>query len=421
MAGTLVGAAVADQTSLLYTATIVPLLADTLRDLRRRRLRSALTVLGVAIGAAALVLLGALAEKVSHLVAGGRDFAAAQITVSGAGSGGMIGLMRGALVSHEQLRALAGIPGVRLAAPLVMFPVADSPSTMPFTLAPHVFGIDAVALQANRTSVALHAADGATTPGGPDEVVVGNEVARFFHVGTGDTLTVRGQGFRVVGVLEPTLTGPDSFVFMQFPTAQRLLLDSDPVLRRLALVPGATILPIATAAAVFWDDGADPEAVADRIRERVENVTVLSPGDAERQIDRAMAVMNGLIVGSGLVALVVASLAVANTLLTAVVERRREIGLRRVVGATRGQVIVQLVVEAALLGLAGGVAGLIAGALAVGGLNGLTERLGAPVFLLTPRLACAAVLFPALLAALAGAWPARRAARLAPVEAIRYG
>jgi putative ABC transport system permease protein len=403
------------------TPAIVPLLADALRNLRRRRLRSALSILGVAIGAAALVLLGALSEKFSRLVAGGRDFASAQITVSGAGSGGMVGLMRGALLSREQLRALAEVPGVRLAAPLVMFPVADSPSVMPFTLAPHVFGIDPTALQANRTSVALHAARGRTIPGAADEVVLGNEVARFFQVTTGDTLTIRGQTFRVAGVLEPTLTGPDSFVFMPFPSAQRLLLDSDPVLRRLALVPGATVLPIATAAAVFWNDGEDPDAVAERIRAQVHGVSVLSPGDAGRQVDRALAVMNGLILGSGLVALVVASLAVANTLLTAVVERRREIGLRRVVGATRRQVVAELVVEAAMLGLAGGAAGLVAGALAVEGLNGLTERLGAPVFLLTPRLVGAAVVSPALLAALAGAWPAWRAARLAPVEAIRYG
>src|SRR5205809_615237 len=198
-----------------------------LRNLRRRPLRSALTTAGVALGAAALVLLGALAEKLLRLVEGGRDFASGQITVAAAGTGGMMGLARGALLSGEQLRRLSEVPGVRLAAPLVMFPVMDNSSALPFTLA-------------------------------------------------------------------PPLTGPDSFVFMPFPTAQELLLESDQVLRGLAMEPGAHLLPLATAAAVFWNDSEDPEAVARRIRERLEHVSVLSPGDAAAQIDRALAVMNGL-------------------------------------------------------------------------------------------------------------------------------
>src|SRR5262249_45988089 len=156
-------------------------------------------------------------------------------------------------------------------------------------------------------------------------------------------LEIRHKTFHVAGVLEPTLTGPDSFVFMPFPSAQSLLLESDPVLRRLAMVPGSKVLPIATAAAVHWNEGEDPEAVAARIRQEVPDVTVMSPAEAGQQVGQAMAVTNSVILGSALVALVVASLAVANTMFTAVVERRREIGLRRVVGATRRQVVRQLV------------------------------------------------------------------------------
>jgi putative ABC transport system permease protein len=395
-------------------------LADALRNLGRRPLRSALTIAGVAIGAAALVLLGALSEKISRLVEGGRDFATGQITVTGTGTGGMLGLARGALLSSEQLRRLSQVPGVRLAAPLVMFPVADRPSLLPFSLAPHVFGIDPEALRLNRGSRAARAAHGRLIPEHPDEVVLGSEVARLFAATAGASITVHGKRLRVVDVLEPTLTGPDSFVFVPFPTAERLLLDTDPVLRRLVTVAASAVLPIATAAAVFAAESEDAETVAQRIREQVEDVTVLSPADAVRQVDRALAVMRGLILGSGAVALVVASLAVANTLLTAVVERRREIGLRRTVGATRRQVIAPIVWEATVLGALGGLAGLLIGAGAVEGLNGLTGRLGVPVFLLTSRLVAGAILLPALLAALAGAWPAWRAARLAPVDAIRY-
>jgi putative ABC transport system permease protein len=253
-----------------------------------------------------------------------------------------------------------------------------------------------------------------------DEVVVGSQVARFYRVDAGGELTVRGTRFRVVGVLEPTLTGPDSFVFMRFPVAERLLIDSEPLLRRMVTVPGTRLLPIATAAAVFWQAGEDPEVVAGRIRAQLQNVSVVSPRDAAGQLDRAMLFLNGLIVGSAMVALLVASLAVTNTMFTAVVERRREIGLRRVVGATRGQVIGYLVREAVTLGVAGSVLGLVAGAATAHGLNLLTERAGASIFLVTPRLALAALALPAALAAVAGLWPAWRAARLTPADAMRY-
>src|SRR5690349_1723531 len=123
-----------------------------LRDVRRRPVRSALTVAGIAIGVAALVLLGALSEKLSRLVEGGRDFATGQITVSGAGTGALTGMTRGGLLSQDQVAALRTVPGVSLVAPIVMFPASDAPAALPFTLAPLVFGIDVTALERNRKS-----------------------------------------------------------------------------------------------------------------------------------------------------------------------------------------------------------------------------------------------------------------------------
>jgi putative ABC transport system permease protein len=328
---------------------------------------------------------------------------------------------RGGLLSGDQVAALGQVPGVERVAPIVVFPASDTPSPLPFTLAPMVFGVDVEALLLNRRSAPPRVASGRIVPEpGGSEVVIGSEVARHFGVGTGQELVVRGKPFRVAGVLETTLTGPDSFIFMPYPTAQNLLLESEPLLRRLVLVPGASVLPIATAAAVFWADGEDPEVVADRIRAAVAHASVVSPRDAAGQLDRALTFLTSVIVGAGLTALVVASLAVANTMFTAVVELRREIGLRRVVGATRRQVVRQLVTEAAALGTIGSLVGLASGASAVAGLNALTARLGAPVFLLTLRLAVAAVVLPPLLAAFAGLWPARRAARLTPTEALRW-
>jgi len=396
------------------------MLAQAIRELRRHAVRSALTAGGIAIGVTALVLLGALSEKTSRLVEGGRDFGAGQITVSGAGGDVGTGLTRGALVSGEQLAGLRAVPGVDEVAPIVMFPLSETPA-LPFTLAPLVFGVDAELLARNRRSPPPRVRAGRLVPeSGTDGVVLGSQVAKRFDADVGSTITVRGRQFPVIGVLETTLTGPDSFVMMPFATAERLLLDSEPVLRRLALVPGTQVLPIANAAAVFWKDGEDPERVAERIRTQVAGLSVVSPAQAEAQLDRALAFLRGIINGGAVVALLVASLAVANTMFTAMVERRREIGLWRVVGATRRQLVGRLVLEAGLLGLAGSALGMLAGLLATDGLNALSERLGAPVFLITTRLIAAAALLPPLLATLAALLPVWRATRRPPTEAIRY-
>ena len=80
-----------------------------------------------------------------------------------------------------------------------------------------------------------------------------------------------------VAWFEQTFTGPDSFMFMPYPTAQRLLVDSEPLLHRLVMVPGSKLLPIATAAAVFWKVDEDPEVVANRIREAIPELSIVSP------------------------------------------------------------------------------------------------------------------------------------------------
>ena len=160
----------------------MPAAPTIVRELGRRRIRSGLTAAGIAIGVAALVLLGSLAEKMGRLVDGGRDFAMGQITVSGAGSGGAPGgMLRGALLSGEQLAALPKVDGVKAVAPIVIFPASDGPPPLPFTLSPMVFGVDLVLLWQSNAVAPPTIATGHLIPK-PDsnEVVIGCQVARTF-------------------------------------------------------------------------------------------------------------------------------------------------------------------------------------------------------------------------------------------------
>jgi len=143
-------------------------------------------------------------------------------------------------------------------------------------------------------------------------------------------------------------------------------------------------------------------------------VRVSRPSDAlaaRRAVDTTL---SGLLLGLGSVALLVGGVGVANTMVISVLERRAEIGLRRALGATRGQIRVQFVMESLLLSTLGGVGGLLLGIAVTAGYAAYQEW---PV--LVPVWAGAGgVLVTAVIGTLAGLYPSWRAARLSPTGAL---
>ncbi len=138
------------------------------------------------------------------------------------------------------------------------------------------------------------------------------------------------------------------------------------------------------------------------------------PSDALAAQQAADETFTGLLLGLGAVALLVGGVGVANTMVISVLERRPEIGLRRSLGATRGQIRVQFLAESLLLSVLGGVTGVLLG-LGVTALYASTQ--GWPT--VVPLWAAGGGLLATLLiGAVAGLYPAMRAARLSPTEAL---
>jgi ABC-type antimicrobial peptide transport system permease subunit len=145
-------------------------------------------------------------------------------------------------------------------------------------------------------------------------------------------------------------------------------------------------------------------------------------------INRVMVVLQTMLGSIGTLALLVASIGIANTMVMAVYERTREIGILKAIGASRGDIRVLFVTEAALIGLTGGVAGTILGWLLGLGLNRLILGImrwqeiavRGTFFVVTWWLVFAALAFATVVGLLSGLYPAARAARLDPIEALRY-
>jgi putative ABC transport system permease protein len=233
-------------------------------------------------------------------------------------------------------------------------------------------------------------------------VVLGSTAAE--RLGTGPTVDIGGRTWVVVGVLRKvTLASElDTSVIMGWPAATTYLgFDGHPTTIYTRSVESQVEAVRAVLGAT-----ADPSSPNE--------VDVSRPSDVLSARRATSATFTSLLLGLGAVALLVGGIGVANTMVISVLERRSEIGLRRSLGATKGQIRVQFVGESLLLSLIGGVAGVLLGYL-VTGTYAQTQNWPTvvPLWVLAGGVGATVAI-----GAIAGLYPAIRAARLAPTEAL---
>ena len=304
-------------------------------------------MLGIAVGMAGLVALGAMAERISRFIEGGDRFVLGQISVAGEGMGMGAGFTAGGLLPAARIAEIARVPGVAVVQPQVMLPISTSTSHFLTLTQELVMGVDPAAPLANRHYRALPVRSGRALAAGDRKVaVLGSDFAASRKLAVGAALPIGALEFTVVGILDKTLTAPDRFAMVPLEDARDVWLRRDPLLFRVFGSGGLTRADLNSGAAVGWQDGVDPDELARRIQAAVKGVNVTIPGELSRLLRTSTAFFSALLIGIGTLALVIGGLSLANTVTAAVFERIRDFGVKRALGATDGQLLREVLGEA---------------------------------------------------------------------------
>jgi len=394
--------------------SLIELLRLSLSRLRRARLRAALTMLGVVIGVASVVALvgvgrGTTANITSSLNALGTNL----LTISPTGRFGSA-----TTLSIDDAAAIAGVDGVVAVAPeLSTEGVVGTSATNTTTTS--IIGTSADYAYVRAYSV--WQGTFLTTPTVDASVrvaVLGSTVATDLGLGAdavGSTISVGGLPFEVIGILQPKggsgFNDPDNEVLVPLGAVSKYFVGGDSV----------------RAIGVSVADGADMQTVRDSITSLLETRHGIGASDSDdfsifdqAQLLSVTETISGtltlLLGGIASIALVVGGIGIMNIMLVSVRERTREIGIRKALGARGSDILSQFLIEALTLSLLGGFVGVLIG-LAVSAVIGKIAGWG---FIFDPSTVLLATVFSVIVGIVFGVWPARQAARLDPVAALRY-
>ncbi len=373
---------------------------NLLRSLVRRRTRAVLTLLGVAIAVFSLVTMGAVSERIRLHVANSERYYRHYAWVLDSQ-----GFWFGSRLPADLRDEVERVPGVRYAASRVLTtPRPEEFFSGNVLEVSAVVGVDLEPRRCVLREMSLLAGRH-MEPGSEGECILGYAAREQHGVEVGDTVDVRGRPLRVVGVLDLIGSDPDQAIFTSLTEARKATNLRDDEITLLA---------------VRLEDGADEQEVAEAVRSlRPGALLVLTPSQISRQISAAVGLFNAMVYGCGVVAVIIGTLGVANTMAMAVGERSREIATKKAIGARTSDIFREFLSEAVVISIVGSAAGIALGCLGAAVLNRVIGVHGLPVFIVTPRLVFLAVAIAVVVGAVAGVVPALQAARTDPIRILR--
>jgi len=392
------------------------------RNLQKRFLRTMLTLLGIFIGIATVVALVSLGQGMQKAI--NAQFASVgtdKVILQGASPGfGPPGQNAAGIVDTHDLDLVRRIPGVMRAAGRLLRSArveSGKDADVIFVASlPTTADDRALVVEANNVRVIQGRM---LKPDDARRALAGNNLWTKEHfskkIGVGSTLIINKARFEVVGLLDKIGAGRDTALMINEDDARDIF--NEPT-EYSAIV--AQLAP-----------GEKPALVAERMlrairhdrhqKEGFEDVTVSTSEDLIKSVNTILGVVQAVFIGIALISLLVGGIGIMNTMYTAVLERKREIGIMKAIGARNGDVLTIFLFESGLLGMAGGAVGIGMGIglsmlveIGARGFVGSILKASFPWYLIVGALA-----FSFLTGVVAGIFPARQASKMPPVEAMR--
>jgi putative ABC transport system permease protein len=394
-----------------------------LRALSRNKMRSALTMLGIVIGVGAVIAVVSIGQGAQYLVQQGIQAMGTNAVFIAAGSNRAGGVRQGyggvkTLTVDDMNAILQEIPLIRQAAPAVQSRQQvvygnQNWNTSVTGTTPNYFDIRTWPVQAGSVFSDQEVDIAANV------CVIGTTVEKILFADEnpiGKTIRIGNLPFRVDGVLESkgqNVTGQDQddIIFAPYTTVQRKIAG----ITWLQFIAASAVSQVASVAAVA------PIASLLRERHRIrsgedDDFIIRTQSDIADLQNQTQSTMTMLLGGIASVSLLVGGIGIMNIMLVSVTERTREIGVRMAVGATEKDVRLQFLVEAVTLSMLGGAIGIVFGLVG----SALIANLLQWPTLISGKAIIAAVIFSTLVGVVFGYYPAHKAARLDPIEALRY-
>jgi putative ABC transport system permease protein len=394
-----------------------------LRALNRNKMRSALTMLGIIIGVGAVIAVVSIGQGAQYLVQQSIQAMGTNAVFISAGSNKAGGVRQGyggvkTLTVDDMKAILLQVPLIKQAAPSVtsrqqIVYQNQNWNTQVQGTTPNYFDIRNWPVQAGS------AFSDDEVDMGSNVCVIGTTVENILFGDEdpiGKTMRIGNLPFRVDGVLEHKGQSSggqdqDDVIFAPYTTVQRK-------------ISGITWLQSINASAVSQEASlaaVQPITLLLRERHRThsaddDDFLIRTQSDIADLADQTSGVMTLLLGGIASVSLVVGGIGIMNIMLVSVTERTREIGVRMAVGATETDVQRQFLVEAVTLSMIGGLIGIIFGLI---GSAVISNFLGWPT-LVSVKAIAAAAFFSGAVGIFFGYYPAKKAAQLDPIEALRY-
>lgn len=393
------------------------------RNIRKRGIRSWLTMLGIFIGIAAVVSLISMGSGLKEAITGqfgelGADKLVVQNAETGFGPPGSTAVEK--LTDHD-LQLVKRTPGVKMAVPRLVRAVTVSYNKeIGFEYAADIpKENDEIELVYSALKLELEQGR-LLTKSDRGKVVIGNNIAfdEFDkEIKVGNKITIQNETFEVIGILKKA----SSFIVNGI-----ILMPHEDIVRTLDI--GDEIDIIAVQASDEDRVNSVAKGIEDALRKDrklkkgEEDFTVQTPQQSLQAINTILAVINAVVVGIAAISLFVGGIGITNTMYTSVVERTKEIGIMKAIGARNQDILWIFLIESSLLGLVGGVVGAIIGlAMAYLIAFGVTTAFPGINFAITLSLSLifGAISFALLVGTVSGLVPALQASRMKPVEALR--